>query len=86
MCRILHRLGLSHKNVAERMLRGPEFYAGAGRQEAAFMQFQRRHFIHELVCFDETAMGGSGGVIILAPAILEGGRAGCALGCAAATL
>jgi transposase len=40
MCRILHRLGLSHKNVAERMLRGPEFHAGAGRQEEAFLQFQ----------------------------------------------
>ena len=55
MCRILHGLGLSHKNVAERMLRGPDFNAGPGRQEEAFLQFQRRHFIQELVFFDETA-------------------------------
>lgn len=55
MCRILHRHGYSHKNVTERMLRGPAFAATLGRQETAFLQFQQRHRVEELVSFDESA-------------------------------
>ena len=35
--------------------RGPAFAAGIGVQETAFLQFQQRHHVQELVFFDETA-------------------------------
>ena len=37
------------------MLRGPDFAAGLGRQEQAFVAFQRQHFASEMVFFDESA-------------------------------
>ena len=55
MCRLLARLGYTNRNVRERMLRGPAFAAGIGRQEQAFVTFQQRHFAHEMVFFDESA-------------------------------
>ena len=55
MCRLLARLGYTNRNVRERMLRGPAFAAGIGRQEQAFVAFQQRHFAHEMVFFDESA-------------------------------
>ena len=55
MCSILHQLGFSHRQVRERMLRGPQFAAGHGQQEATFLAFQRRHHAREFVWFDETA-------------------------------
>ena len=55
MCRVLHRGGYVNLQIKERMLRGPAFMAGAGRQEAAFTAFQQKHHAQEMVFFDETA-------------------------------
>jgi len=55
MRRVLHRGGYVNLQIKERMLRGPAFMAGAGRQEAAFTAFQQKHHAQEMVFFDETA-------------------------------
>ena len=55
MCRVLARRGYTNRNARERMLRGPDFAAGLGRQEQAFVAFQRQHFASEMVFFDESA-------------------------------
>ncbi|MGB1591217.1 MAG: hypothetical protein ACPIOQ_00580 [Promethearchaeia archaeon] len=55
MCRELARRGYTNRNARERMLRGPDFAAGLGRQEQAFVAFQKQHFASEMVFFDASA-------------------------------